>query len=186
MDDFVRRDTSSMYIFQKSEIPGLFKQCKRDVRKRRFNEVILTINKVLHSNADEQVKQRFLFLRDFLPEPRNWKDIRTHVRVSELFNLPTLYQGVYLVIDGPISGLQIRTERTAFSLRARDRSGGDEYTFLVRMDGRYDKLKNGAGCRVLARFDNIVPLKGSVMVEGLKAWIEQKEFYEVVARSSQD
>jgi hypothetical protein len=54
------------------------------------------------------------------------------------------------------------------------------------MAGRYDKLKNGTACRVLARFENIIPLKGTVMVEGLKAWVEQKEFYEVAARTAQD
>lgn len=178
-DDFVLEERNALYTFESSDIPRLFKDAKRDLRKRQYNSFIIRLNKVLHSNVKDAVKERFILLGEFLPTPVSYEEIKTQIRLTEIFNQQTVYENCYLVLNGKVENLKMEGNTTTFNMRQRDQDTGESYLVRVQNDGRMETLKNGMDVRVLCRFRNVVKARGLILVESLKVWLEQKEFMEI-------
>ncbi|GEM_PF-5487949 len=179
LDDFILSDINTLYSFDSEEIPKMFKDAKRDIKKRNFNGFIIRLNKILHSNVKDSVKQRFVMLREFLPEPETFSDIRLPIRLTELFNQQTIYEDCYLVLNGKVENLKVDGNTTSFNMKIRDMDTGETYLIRVQNVGRLEKMKNSIDVRVLCRFKNVVTTRGVIIVESLKVWVEQKEFLEL-------
>ncbi len=179
MDDFVETDSQALYTFESSEAKRLFKDAKRDIRRHAYNEFIIRLNKILHSNLKESVRQRFLMLKEFLPEPTGFAEIKLPIRLTELFNQPTLYENCYLVLNGKVENFRADADSTTFYMKEKDSDTGESYLIKVQSVGRMEKLKNGMDVRVLCRFRTVQKMKAVIVVEGMKTWMEQKNFLEV-------
>lgn len=179
MDDFVETDSQALYNFESAEAKRLFKDAKRDIRHHAYNEFIIRLNQVLHSNLKESVKQRFIILKDFLPEPSGFVEIKLSIRLTELFNQPTLYEDCYLVLNGKVENFHADANSTTFFMKERDADTGENYSIKVQSLGKMEKIKNGIDVRVLCKFKTVQKMKALIVVEGLKTWMEQKNFLEV-------
>jgi tetratricopeptide (TPR) repeat protein len=178
-DDFVLEDRNALYTFESSDVPRLFRDAKKDLRKRQYNSFLIRLNKVLHSNVKDAVKERFILLAEFLPVPSSYEEIKTPIRLTEIFNQQTIYENCYLVLNGKVENLKVTGNATTFNMRQRDQDTGEAYLVRVQNEGRLEALKNGVDVRVLCRFRNVVKSRGVILVEAIKVWLEQKEFMEV-------
>jgi tetratricopeptide (TPR) repeat protein len=182
-EKLVVTDSASRFTFQPEDLRGLLRSAKKDLRRRNHNALIITVNQVLHSNATEQVKERFRLILDYLPDPAAADEIRTRVNPAEYFNNPELYEGTWLVADGKVSRFESSDGITSFLLRTPEYANKSDgpWTYKVRTTARFDGLKDGSDVRLLGRFQNVVPLRGYILAEGVRLWFQKTEFLEVPA-----
>jgi tetratricopeptide (TPR) repeat protein len=181
-DDYiVSSSVDSMYRFQNSEVKPLFALCKRYIKRKNINAAVVLINKVLHSNLRDDVKQQFQGLKEFIPEPSDYRSIRSHIRFSELFNDPTVNEGVYLVLSGRDRQLKSDSSGTDFLMTVSDDSG-ENVESAVFTSRHFEGLRYGVQVTVLCRFKSVITIKGRIRVEGLKIWMEKKQLMEMKGR----
>ncbi len=89
---------------------------RQHIENNQRNRALVLINKILHSDADERIKERVRNLQLFVPEPDpqnpgfvpNYRDV---VRA------PFLYEGVYVRWNGTVANLEHRgRDQTSFDL----------------------------------------------------------------------
>ncbi len=116
-DDYLidKNIKKSLFRFNKIEIKKLFKECKKYIKDRRFNKAIIIINKILHSNANINVKEKFKILKTFIPE-KVYNRISDKISYSTIMNFPTMYRGVFIDWYGKIEDLELKKSEINFNM----------------------------------------------------------------------
>lgn len=178
MTDYINAGSPALFRFDNQEVPAFFRSIKRALKDGKLNQVIIELNRIRHSNLREDVKEKFLLFGDFIPEPEHYKDVDMNINPEALFNEPTLYQGIYLVLDGKIRGLSTSREGHSFFIDWRDEHTDRLFRAKLDRQGRLE-LREGMQVRVLARYKHNMENRGTVVAEVLKIWTEHKELLEL-------
>ncbi len=97
-----------------------FHAAKKLLKKKKYNEALLVINKILHSNANMTVKERAAFLKRFVVniEEREWDPVPFRAVMEK----PHLYEGVSLRWSGRVANLRRKQGAATFNLLVEYRS----------------------------------------------------------------
>ncbi len=115
-------ESTSRYVLSEREIEALFADMRRDFDDRRDNRVRLSINRIVLSNATEQVKARARYLLDFLEQP-TFTSFGDGFEFQEVAADPPLFDGVYVRWRGRVANLVIGEETISFDLLVGYESG---------------------------------------------------------------
>jgi len=172
-NDYIRDNAQSMFKFSNRDVPYLFVKAKKYMSKRKYNSALILINKVLHSNLKGAVQEKFLMLKEFVPVPENWKDLKKKLKISNLVNFPTLYQGCYLSVDGEVTKVLKSKTMTKFFLETEN---GDKlivtYPYAIEVK-KNDKI------RILGSFQYVQTPGDLIVVKGQKLWIKKETLVEL-------
>lgn len=172
-NDYIKNNVQSMFRFSNRDVPYLFVKTKRYMRKRQYNSALILINKVLHSNLKGVVQEKFLMLKEFVPVPENWKDLKKKLKISNLVNSPTLYQGCYLFVDGEVTKVQKSKSMTKFFLETvKGNKLIVTYPYVIEVH-QNDKI------RILGSFQYVQSPGDFIVFKGQKLWIKKETFVEL-------
>mgnify|MGYP006286800199 FL=1 len=101
------------YILTEKEINESFTKAKRYFQDYNDNAAQKEINRLLQSNASEQVKEKVRFLEGFLRTP-TFTTLKTSYSYREVDTDKYLYDNCYVIWKGKISNLSVSEERIAF------------------------------------------------------------------------
>ncbi len=101
------------YMLTEKEINASFTKAKRYFQDYDDNAAQKEINRLLHSNASEQVKEKVRFLEGFLITP-TFTTLKTSYSHKEVEKEKYLYDKCYVIWKGKISNLSVTEERIAF------------------------------------------------------------------------
>lgn len=107
--------TDAHYSYSEEEIKSSFEQIKKYIYRDKNNTAIVSLNRVMLSNASVGVKERFRILYTFL-DPPDPLSIDYNPRYFEIMKEPALFEGVYVRWTGKIAGLSKEGERVDFDL----------------------------------------------------------------------
>jgi hypothetical protein len=107
--------TEALYSFSEDEIRSSFQQIKKYIYRDKINAAIISLNRIMHSNASIDVKERFRILYTFLgpPDPLSL-DYNPHY--YEIMKEPAVFTGVYVRWTGKIANLDKEGEDVDFDL----------------------------------------------------------------------
>ncbi len=153
-DDYlVNKETKkSLFTFNTKIIRNIFLQTKEKIKKKKYNEAIILINKILHSNADMVVKEKFKILSKFIPVNR--EKIEKNIKFSDLMNFPTLYQGVVVSWIGKIEDLNIGKESTKFNFIVKENNISIGVARII-FNKRLVNLHNEIIAKIIGKFVKI-------------------------------
>lgn len=98
------------------EIKKEFAMIRQNIEMKRRNKAIININRLLNSNADELVKERVIFWKEFVPDP-NPENLGFVPHYRDVAKAPFLYEDVYIRWNGTIANLDHKgRDETAFDL----------------------------------------------------------------------
>jgi tetratricopeptide (TPR) repeat protein len=108
-------EQNTLYSYTDKEIADSFLRVKKYIYKGKVNAAIVTLNKIMLSNASLPAKERFKVLYTFInpPDPLS---IDYVPRYFEILKEPTAFEGVYVLWNGRVSGLQKRKDAADFDL----------------------------------------------------------------------
>ena len=116
IERLVAERTRYQIKLSEEEIKQKFGLIQTYLEQKSPNRAMILVNELLNSNASERVKERVLFLKDFIPEPGS-DSIDYSPPVQEVIRTPFLYENVIVRWSGMIANLDHRDRKeTAFDL----------------------------------------------------------------------
>ena len=92
---YVDLQANSRYVFNNQQIAAILDGIERQFIAHADNEVCVDINRLLNSNAHEQIKQRMIFLGSYLSRP-TFLSLSTEYSYSDVAAEPHLYNSCYI------------------------------------------------------------------------------------------
>ena len=108
-------EQNTLYSYTDKEIADSFLRIKKYIYKGKVNAAIVTLNKIILSNASLPAKERFKVLYTFINPPDSLA-IDYVPRYFEILREPTAFEGVYVLWNGRVSGLQKGKDAANFDL----------------------------------------------------------------------
>jgi len=168
-DDYMidRNVKKSIFKLKPEGIKNMFYQTKVLIQKKRQNEALVNINKILHSNAGIVIKERFKILKTFI-QPRNTFNIKDNISYSILMNLPVLYEDAQVVWQGKIEDLEIDEDAqiTVFNFFTRENKQTVGMAKVI-FNKIYSNLVNGQKATVSGKFIKIDDKSRNPIIEGI-------------------
>jgi len=100
-------------ILLASEIEQLFRQAQDLMLDYRDNEARVVLNRIINSNASEQVKSQALSLIELQSRPDFTSEFKSF-STSEIKSRPKIYNGVYVRWQGSVANLQVNETEIVF------------------------------------------------------------------------
>lgn len=98
------------------DIKRKFSMVQTYIEEKQPNRAMILVNELLNSNADDRIKERVIFLRDFIQEPSP-DEIDYNPPVQEVIKTPFLYQNVVVRWSGMLANLEHKERKeTVFEL----------------------------------------------------------------------
>jgi len=160
LDKGSARTASGEYRYQLSakEVEDALRRAKDYFNAFRDNLALKEINRLLGSNASQEVKNVAALLRDYVQEP-DFSNFRDNFTLAEIVQDPPLYDGCFVLWKGKIANLSVGEERLGFTFLvgyhderqlegtvavslgfAADIRNGDNYEILARIDAENDRF----------------------------------------------
>lgn len=131
------------YELSDSELNETFARMREYFLDERDNMANREINRVLHSNAPANLKERARTLRGYLGTP-SFADFQDGFTYDEVVSDPWLYHGTYVRWRGRPSNVDVTDERIAFDFLVGYENGRQldgivpaRFDFNVRIDSRF-------------------------------------------------
>lgn len=164
----VIRDASpdALYSFSEEEVRGSFVRIKKYIYRGRVNTALISLNKVMLSNASPAVKEKFEILYTFInpPDPLS---IDYNPRLFEIIKEPQAFRGVYVLWKGRIANLQKKDKGITFDLLV---SYEDEDTIegmaRVSIDGVF-YVENMQSVEVFGSLEGYNQKDGKLIIRGI-------------------
>jgi len=154
------------YVFSEKEIEESFVRVKKYIYKGKVNTAIISLNRIMLSNASPIVKERFKILYKFINPPDSLS-IDYNPRYFEIMKEPIAYKGVYIRWMGKIANLKKDKQSASFDFLV---SYEDEDTIegIVHVDinGTF-YIENKQKVEVFGVFDNADKEKGKLFINGI-------------------
>jgi len=156
----------ALYSFTAKEIEDSFVRIKKYIYRGRTNTAIVTLNRIMLSNASPPVKEKFDILYTFInpPDPLS---IDFSPRFFEIMKERAAYRGVYILWTGKIANLEKKNDVFEFDLLVRYE---DEDTIEgiahVSLKGTY-YLENRKDVEVFGTCAGVDSTSGKVLVNGI-------------------
>jgi hypothetical protein len=103
------------YVLTEGEVERLFDRIRDQFHDGEDNLARRSINRLLHSNASADLKERALLLTDYLREP-DFTDFGENFSYREVSEEPWLYEGCYIRWRGRAANVSIGDEAITFDL----------------------------------------------------------------------
>ncbi|HBE03095.1 MAG TPA: hypothetical protein DC049_11570 [Spirochaetia bacterium] len=96
-----------------SELVRYFNNMKTCIKKRRINEAIIIFNRVIQSDANILIKEKFNLLSRYIPEP-NFEDFTFEQRIDEITKNDE-NKNIFIKYAGVASQVEHSSVKTKFS-----------------------------------------------------------------------
>lgn len=103
------------YVLTDDEVTRLFDQIRDHFHGGADNRAQREINRLLHSNASADLKERALLVSDYLREP-GFTDFGTNFNFAEVDAEPWLYEGCYVRWSGRAANVVVGDDAITFDL----------------------------------------------------------------------
>ena len=154
------------------EVVEAFESVKEHIRRREINQAIVLYNRIVDSNVNLLIKEKFNILYKMIPTP-NFSDLKETTPLEERIDKP-FYRNTYVKLDGLLSFLpRERKEKEAI------------FNFTVWESGQYTRTaevyfpkldplprKDNHRYTLLAIYKGFHPRKKKIILEGiaLRSW----------------
>jgi hypothetical protein len=154
------------------ELAQEYEAARKLAKDEKYNESVVLLNKILHSNASLTFKERTRFLKDVVAHIKT--DRYEGAEFGKLKENPLLYDGLRLAVDGKVTNLSESKSGGAFTLLVN--SNGDEFEAVLEVlfDAENPQLKNGDMVHVSGQFLAREGAQGTLMIKGEKVEVKQK------------
>jgi tetratricopeptide (TPR) repeat protein len=153
---------SFRYELTSKEVRETFERAKRFFNQYRDNLCLLELNRLIYSNASEEVKNTARMLSQYIKKP-DFSTLKDSFSLSQVSKDPYLYQGCYVIWQGKVANLKVGPNRISFDfLVGYHREQELEGIVPVRLDFA-TSLDNGYNLEVLGQIaytNEILSLKG--------------------------
>jgi hypothetical protein len=105
----------ALYSFSEEEVGESFVQIKKYIYRDKVNSALVSLNRIMLSNASLAVKERFRILFTFI-DPPDPLSIDYNPHFFEIMKEPAVFEGVYVRWTGRIANLEKRGEDIQFDL----------------------------------------------------------------------
>ena len=105
----------ALYSYSEKEIETFFLQIKKYIYKNKVNTAIVSLNRIMLSNASPIVKERFEILYRFI-DPPDPLSLDYNPRFYEIMKEPVAFKGVYILWTGKIANLKKDKKTANFDL----------------------------------------------------------------------
>ena len=168
----------SIFNLKPEGVKTLFYKTKVLIQKQHYNDAVININKVLHSNAGIIIKERFQILKSFI-QTRNTFKLKDNISYSTLMNLPVLYEGIQVVWEGKAEDIKIDedTQTTIFNLFVKEE---EQTAGMVRVVFKkiLNNLINGQKTKISGKFLKIDEKNRCPIIEGIGIKNQQGKYQE--------
>jgi len=153
---------SYRYEFTQKEIKKIFEKAKEYFNQYRDNLCNVELNRIIYSNASQDLKQTAITIKAHIKEP-NFITIRDSLALSVIRKDPYLYEGCYILWKGKLANLKTTSEMISFDFLAGYHKEQDlEGIVPVTLDFAAD-LSNGGNLELLGQvrlLDDTIAIKG--------------------------
>ncbi len=140
-----------VFYYSSDQLAGEFMKAKYLAKEGKYNQSLLLLNRIYHSNANLSVKERVDFLRKFIlnVEDREWEDIP----FSDISDKSYLYYGSSVQWRGRVANVRRKDGGVFFNLMV-DYRGEGHFAGVVDVYSKrdYPALLNGDDVLVRAVF----------------------------------
>jgi len=165
--EFVENNVKDAYYsFSEQEVRDGFTRIKKYIYKGKVNTAIISLNRIMLSNALPIVKEKFKILYKFInaPDPLS---IDYNPRYFEIMKEPIAYKGVYIKWKGKIANLKKSKESASFDFLV---SYEDEDTIEgiahVDINGTF-YIENKQKVEIFGVFKEADKEKGKLLIDGI-------------------
>ena len=153
----------SRYQLSSKEIESALENAKKLFNRYRDNLALVEINRLLHSNASENVKNVARLLKDHVQTP-DFGDFRDNFSLAEVQRDPVLFDGCTVWWKGKIANLRVTSEKMEFTFLVGYHDEEElEGTVPVTL-GFAAKIGSGDNLDLLAR---IAPSSDGIALTGI-------------------
>lgn len=156
-DDYIidKNIKKSLFKFTKSDAQFMFSRCKKYIKEKKYNLATVIINKILHSNLNFIIKEKFSILKKFIPEINKFS-IKDNIAYSELMNFPAIYEDIQIIWKGKVEDIELDEENniTEFKLIVKE-SESAVGVAKVYFNQILPVLREGVNIELLGRFEGI-------------------------------
>ena len=165
-------DISNRSDFTSVEVAEAFEATKEHIRRREINQAIVLYNRIVDSNVNLLIKEKFNILYKMIPTP-NFSDLKETTLLEERID-KSFYRNTYVKLDGLLSFLprKQREKEALFNFTVWERG---QYTRTVEV--YFPKLeplpgKDNHRYTLLAIYKGFNPKKKKIILEGiaLRSW----------------
>jgi len=114
-EELVSTSGNFRYVLTEKEITKTFDSIKDAFNDYDDNRAQMEINRILNSNASQNIKDKVAYIQSFLGEP-DFTTFKTNFSYAEVSGDPFLYENCYVMWKGKVSNLIIDTETIRFDL----------------------------------------------------------------------
>jgi len=134
------KDTN-MYLYKdKDQLIEDFEMAKKELGNHKINRARFILQRIIHSNADFQTKEKSKIFLNFIPQP-DYQDFDDPVFPAQIISAPDYYSNVVVLWQGTV--LKSREVEKGVETRLLVREGEQDYiveTFLPREKSTSDWL----------------------------------------------
>jgi hypothetical protein len=105
----------ALYSFSEEEVRDNFTEIKKYIYRDKINSAIISLNRIMLSNASVAVKERFRILFTFI-DPPDPLSIDYNPHYFEIMKEPAVFEGAYVRWTGKIANLEKDDEEIQFDL----------------------------------------------------------------------
>lgn len=147
-----------------------FEAAKRLLAARKINQSRYTLERLIHSNADFQTREKAKVFLGFIPD-LPYTEFNDNLRIVSLIHEPKLRQGSLILTSGELRD-------------AKKEAGGTTYQFIASEEGKEFKVSaflpatvqeeksntKSPSVQVYGRFKGLVGEQRTVYLEALRVW----------------
>lgn len=147
-----------------------FEAAKRLLAQRKINQSRYTLERLIHSNADFQTREKAKVFLGFIPD-LPYTEFNDNLRLVSLIHEPKLRQGSLILTSGEIRD-------------AKKEAGGTTYQFIANEEGKEFRVSaflpatvqeeksstKSSSVQVYGRFKGLVGEQRTVYLEALRVW----------------
>ena len=112
--DKIKKKKTPVFYYSNNEVRRDFNNSKLYIKKGKYNDAMILVNKILNSNLNFRVRERVDFLRRFIIDIEGRK--YCNISFQTIAKTPYLYNGVCIKWKGKISNLKRKDNKLIFNL----------------------------------------------------------------------
>lgn len=164
--------TKVLYTYKtRAGIIGDFEQAKVLLKKRQVNQSRYLLNRLLHSNADFQTREKSRTFLGFIPDI-DFSDFNDNLPLKDLFENVKLRTGSTVVLSGEIRDAAEDAGGTLYQLITREND--EEYRVHVFKSASVKEEKSanmkGKQLQAYGRFKGLVGDQKAIYLEAIRIW----------------
>lgn len=151
--DRIGRERTAVFYYSNEEVLGDFQKARSLLKGEKQHEALVLINRLLNSNANFTVKERAMFLREFLMALEERQE--SPITFTDAAGSPYLYKGAVVRWRGRVANLKRKDGKMLFHLLV-DYSEKNRFAGIAEVySGKdYAGVSNGSDVETRAVFNS--------------------------------